>query len=405
MPARRLPSNPSLEHLRNEARDLQRGVRSGEPDAVALVAEHHPDRDVALSGLKLTDAQLVVARRYGFPSWNRLREHLAVVEAHARSPHEMDVEDDDLVARFLNLACLTYGSSDSPSRWAQARALLDEHPSIATANIWAMATAGAADALAESLADEPDLVDREGGPQRWAPLLYAAYSRVPLDGRSTLDAARVLVDHGADPNAGYLWEGLPSPFTALTGALGGGEDAVNQPPHPDGHALARLLLEAGADPNDNQALYNRMFDPSDDHFELLFAHGLGQGDGGPWRARMPAAAESIPAMLAMQLQWAAERGMVERVQSTHAPMVVAAEAGNTAAIQLMVSLGFDVNALGRIAALHEAASTGNIEIVRLLLTLGADPNLHDRAFDAPALGWARHNGHDEAAAILEPLTG
>src|SRR5690606_32311168 len=86
------------------------------------------------------------------------------------------------------------------------------------------------------------------------------------------------------------------------------------PPHPAEHELARLLLDAGADPNDNQALYNRMFDTSNDHLELLFAHGLGRGDGGPWRSRMPSAAESIGAMLAMQLQWAAEHGLVERVR-------------------------------------------------------------------------------------------
>ena len=77
-------------------------------------------------------------------------------------------------------------------------------------------------------------------------------------GRSAVAVARLLLEHGADPNAGYLWEGLIPPFTALTGALGGGGTI---PKHPEELALARLLLEAGADANDGQALYNQGWGP------------------------------------------------------------------------------------------------------------------------------------------------
>src|SRR5205823_10573375 len=101
---------------------------------------------------------------------------------------------------------------------------------------------------------------------------------------ATLTSARMLLQAGADPNAGYLWHGLPASFTVLTGVFGEGElGPVRQPRHPHSLALARLLLEAGADPNDGQALYNRMFEPDDDHLELLFESGLGAGDGGPWQ--------------------------------------------------------------------------------------------------------------------------
>ena len=71
-------------------------------------------------------------------------------------------------------------------------------------------------------------------------------------------SARLLLSHGADPNAGFLW-GATYAFTALTGAFGEGEDGINQLPHPQCDALATLLLESGADPNDGQALYNRHF--------------------------------------------------------------------------------------------------------------------------------------------------
>ena len=103
---------------------------------------------------------------------------------------------------------------------------------------------------------------------------------------STLEVARLLIAAGADPSAGFLWRGNVPPFTALTGAFGDGEDGTNQPPHRDRDALARLLLEAGADPNDEQTLYNRHFRPDDGHLELLLAYGLGQDKGGPWFRRL-----------------------------------------------------------------------------------------------------------------------
>jgi hypothetical protein len=68
-------------------------------------------------------------------------------------------------------------------------------------------------------AADPAAARRDGGPFQWEPLLYLAYARhdprIPAD--ATLETARLLLAAGADPDAGYLWHGLPSPFTALTG--------------------------------------------------------------------------------------------------------------------------------------------------------------------------------------------
>ena len=85
-------------------------------------------------------------------------------------------------------------------------------------------------------------------------------------------------------------------------------------------------------------------------------------------------------------------------------MVRAAQIGRAAAVRLLASLGFDVNALRRTSALHEAAWRGNLELVTSLLDLGADPGLLDTAFHATPLGWARHNQQHEVAAYLAPLT-
>jgi hypothetical protein len=219
-----------------------------------------------------------------------LRGHVEVVTWYARSPHRAPAggpltTETARAREFLRLACLTYGGDD-PARRGQARELLAVHPQIAAASIHT-AAAGDVAAAAAILADDPAQASAHGGPHDWEPLLYLAYSRLDstAPGHSTLEVARLLLASGADPNAGYLWEGAYA-FTALTGALGEGEDAVNQPRHQFWLPLARLLLDAGADPNDSQGLYNRMFAASDDHLRLLFSYGLGTGtgNGGPWHA-------------------------------------------------------------------------------------------------------------------------
>ena len=70
-PTRRLPSHPSLEQLRKQAKDLLDRFRAGDPDAVAEVTrfEHSPD----LEAFRLADAQRVLARAYGYESWPKLK--------------------------------------------------------------------------------------------------------------------------------------------------------------------------------------------------------------------------------------------------------------------------------------------------------------------------------------------
>jgi hypothetical protein len=143
VPTRRLPSDPNLEQLRNHAKTLQRRVRSGDDEAVALAREFHPrlaDGAAALEAFTRADAQLVLARLYGFPSWTKLRRHVELVKQYSRSPHRQPVgrpvrSQRDLVDEFLRLACLTYDASiDSQGRRQQARELLSEHPELAAAS-------------------------------------------------------------------------------------------------------------------------------------------------------------------------------------------------------------------------------------------------------------------------------
>jgi ankyrin repeat protein len=111
----------------------------------------------------------------------------------------------------LRLACITYFDDDHPSRRARARQLFAEKPHLAQANLCTAAAVGDVAAVADFLAKGAD-VHAQGGPFHWEPLLYAAYSRLDSQaaGHSTLEVARRLLRAGADPNAGFLWEGATS---------------------------------------------------------------------------------------------------------------------------------------------------------------------------------------------------
>jgi hypothetical protein len=307
-----LPSDPNLENLRNRARKLQRAVKAQQPEALALVAEHHPDQ-LDIASFPLNAAQLVVARSYGFSSWPRLKKHLDIVGTYRRDPDVLtDEESGDLADRFCRYACLIYSQDDGPERWEQARILLAENPELSRASIWTAAAAGDAAGVREWLAKDPALANRQGGPHRWEPLLYLAYSRV--GGGAPLEAASALLAAGADPNGGYLWKG-ECIFTALTGVFGEGEQGRGrQPRHPQEIPLARLLLAAGADPNDDQTIYNRMFFPDNSHLELLFEYGLGDTAKGPWLTRLNATMDSVTATLRGQVVWAIKHGFVDRVR-------------------------------------------------------------------------------------------
>ena len=353
MPIRSLPDRPSLEHLKNQAKALLRRVHAGEADALALVLEFDPQsiqssavtdaggRD-AVGRFVLSEAQLVIARSYGFASWQRLRTHLELLETYAEHvrpvmpvddpPTDMSDDPAALVDYFLNLACINY-VRDGYWRLERARGLLTAHPELAAATIHTMTAVGEAEGVRRLLDADPSQARLVGGPFGWEPLLYLTYSRIDTTelGRSAAEVARLLLGAGANPNAGYLWQAHGSiiAFTALTGALGGGEGL--QSPHPESVAVARILLEAGADPNDLQALHNR-------------------SSGG--------STNDIPTMLHNQLSWAAQHGFTERVR-------------------LLLDHGVDANAARRSwspdrTPYELAARAGNREIASLLARAGAE---------------------------------
>jgi hypothetical protein len=71
LPTRRMREHPDLEQLKRQAKELVRGFAEGEAAAVAEVNAHYRAPDPAKFALH--DAQLVIARSYGFDSWPKLK--------------------------------------------------------------------------------------------------------------------------------------------------------------------------------------------------------------------------------------------------------------------------------------------------------------------------------------------
>lgn len=71
MANRHFPVRPNLEQLRHQAKDLLRALHRGDSEAIADWREHHI-RALEPEVTRLADAQFILARSYGLPSWPRL---------------------------------------------------------------------------------------------------------------------------------------------------------------------------------------------------------------------------------------------------------------------------------------------------------------------------------------------
>src|SRR3954468_2031240 len=101
MSSRELPARPSLDHLKHEAKALHNAFTEGDADARRRVL----DAIGETTPLKLTDAQRVIAREYGFPTWAELRERVqataGVDEAIAEFLAAVQQQNRDGAARVL----------------------------------------------------------------------------------------------------------------------------------------------------------------------------------------------------------------------------------------------------------------------------------------------------------------
>jgi hypothetical protein len=109
-----LPTRPSLDSLRKQAKSLARDIAAGNAAASARARAQLPEAKVPLS---LRDAQLVVAREYGYAGWRDLSAEVARRCGHglawaasqaARIIHDNDIDGlERLLAEYPDL--LTWG--------------------------------------------------------------------------------------------------------------------------------------------------------------------------------------------------------------------------------------------------------------------------------------------------------
>jgi hypothetical protein len=410
--------------------------------------------------MTLADAQLVIARGYGFESWAALRRK---IDALTRTPVEqfqsaLHAGDVDAVQHLLathadvraavnapigafggrpltmvkrNLpvvdVLLAYGADLNAKSdwWAGPFGLLeyditpdDAAPLIARGarvDIFAAAHLGMLDRTRELLDADPSLVSARGGDGKTA--LHCA---------STLAVARLLVERGAlvdardvdheSTPAQYLVRDAPDVARWLVDrgawvdiflAVGLRDAAlVERCVRDDPEALAHRTWHGKYTTVHNRrpSTPAEIGDHRGDIYRWVFGHNvsaldaarmLGFDDIRDQLLRYASPAERLLAACA-----AADRGMAEEVASLQPSIVQSltveqkrllpqrAHANDTAAVALMIDLGFDARVPGpdNFEAIRWAVFHGNPEMTRLLLRHHPPLNTPDRTYGGTLLG-------------------
>ena len=359
MPTKHLPPNANIDHLKYQSKDLLTALAAQDPQVAQRIREFHPkfkkstDNVIFGARLKLSDAQLVIAREYGFPSWMRLRKHIEkpTPADHLNSPHHERIED---------LA------------FRRAVDLLD---------------AGDAEGLRAYLSEHPDIVHRrvvlDGGNYFRNPSLLEFIAENPIR-HGTLppnivSVAKVIIAAGARKDRSALNETL-------------GLVCSGRAPRECGVQLQLidLLCDSGADPNGAvaAALVHGEFDA----VNALTRRGAN-----------------------INLQVAAATGRTEdahkslaasSIEERHHALALAAQFGHTEIVRLLIDAGEDPSRYNPVGChshstpLHQAAVAGHIDVVRLLVERGANLDLKDTLFQGTPAGWANHAGRTEVEEYL-----
>jgi ankyrin repeat protein len=458
---RALTSRTKLDSLRKEAKRWLRRLRAGDAEAAARLQAALP-KPPAQPGLR--DVQHALSLEYGVDGWIALKAALAEL----RPAGGTDADRLDTLLRH---------GWNGQTRAAQR--ILARHPELAHDSLFTAASCGLIGEVERRLAQGPDAAARTGGPMNWTALAHVTYGR--LDPHNAVAIARRLLDAGADPNFRFD-DGWGSPFTVLTGAIGLGEGA--KPTHAQARDLVELLVDAGAEPYDLQALYNVSIVGDDlAWYDLLWRLCEAKGDLDMWRIAAEGrlgyhvGKNSLDYLLGnavgqnhvRRTAWLLERGadpgtshwqtggsllalaelsgfreiaellgahgaVLPRLSGAEAliaacmrhdrprasalltaepdlirdphPLLAAAAHGETAATEMLLSLGADPQALDAdgISPLHRAVQAGSWGVAELLLKAGAEVDLRERKWKGTPLSWAVVLGRPQMAERLAPLS-
>jgi ankyrin repeat protein len=345
-----------------------RAWRAGDPAALARAAPYRlppPPR--------LAQAQLVLARELGLPSWPAL-----LVEVERRRALALD--DAAFVERVLTL---TLGRGYAAPRPQQALALLQARAALRPPAL-------------QLVLGEPAAVAPNGPLPPWnaPPLALVAFSSLATAGHegALLAAMDRLLAAGADPNAGLADPAFTDrPLPPLYGAVARARSA----------AMVQRLLDAGADPNDNESLYHAV--EQDDRRIVAALAAAGARWSGTNALFRQLDFEPLP-HLQQVLELGADANELSPTVGAR-PLHHAVSRGRSLAhLQLLVAHGADIAALdghGHTLAWH-AARAGRRDLLAWLAEHGQTPpqGLHERFLAACAAADA-----GEAHALLARRPG
>ena len=358
MPVRRLPSSPSLAHLRYQAKDLRKAHAARDAEAAQQLREFHPrfgsaaaDAAIFDGQLSLADAQLAIAREYGFPSWARLKKHIEkpTLSDHLDSPHHERIEDP-LFRRAVDM--LDAGDA------AGLRSCLRQHPNLAKQR-----------------------VPFEGGNYFRDPTLLEFIAENPVRHgvlpNNILEVSKAILDVGVE--RATLNDTL---MLVATGSVP--RECRMQIP------LIDLLCAHGADPQ--SALQAAAL-----HHELEALHALLARGA---QLDLPVAAALGRIEDARRLLHSASR------QDRHLALSLASDFGHAETVRLLLDAGEDPNRYNPVGGhshttpLHQAAGAGHDQVVRLLVDRGAKLDMRDILWHATPADWAKHAGHTAIESYL-----
>lgn len=364
MPARDLPAHPNLEQYKKQAKELLAACKSGAADALKRVAVHHRG-----SRITLTDVQFVVAREHGFESWPKFSRHIEQIVL-ARTVAAIT----NPVSAFIEAACAPRDGHKSGTL-EQAELIRQRYPNVG-ADFYAAAILGDESTIRRELVGNTALSIAPGGPYRWDALTYLCFSRYLRVDRnrasSFVATARALLEAGANANTGW-YETIdhPNPRPVLESAIYGAAGIAQ-------HAeLTRLLLEHGADPNDEETPYHVPETTNNEVLQVLLdSKRLNE--------------VSLCTLLLRKSDWHDLDGL-----------------------RLVLQHGANPNTMTRWghAALHQALRRDNdLTMIEILLDYGADPALLNRDGQSAAMIAARRGRGDvlkafESRGIPATLTG
>jgi ankyrin repeat protein len=392
VPTRVMRAHPDLKQLKRQAKELLDAFFAGDPGSAAEVAAHHRDANPATFALH--DAQLVLARAYGFPSWTKLKAYVDGVTAKnfKQAIRAGDLEEVREMLRLrpelvnLNLS----GFHDHALHYA----VLERRPEMVRLLLEHGADTG------ESTPDGALHMAAERG---YTEIVEVMRKEAPP--KSEAEAEQPAID--ISPMTEALRRGDE---TAMIAFLESHPELVNQHSPRDRatplhwasaflmERLAAWLLNHDADVNALSINSNTPLDIA----------GCGRGWGKTGTAeQVKTIAELLLANGAQRTpRWAVITGDAERLRARHAEgtlgnplysdaglVSLAVRYDRPEILRLLLDLGFDPDERRRLdldpaedtwgQPLRDCAEYGKLEMAELLLARAADPNAHIYASGTP----------------------